>query len=143
MLTDGRTDGNLHAYVDSMSPVLKQVRQQAPHMKIPTCEQRTASQQKNRLEWSVEKKNLTVSFTDNILHKSFKYRYSGTSFNGHHITDTFLMPLYPLKILTPSSLVTRICTVCHSVCEFISTAWIKYSDWLKIGSGRGILIYSA
>ena len=36
-----------------------------------------------------------------------------------------------------------ICTVCHSVCEFISITKIKYSDWLKIGSGCGILIYSA
>ena len=36
-----------------------------------------------------------------------------------------------------------ICTVCHSVFEFISTTWIKQSDWLKIGNGRGILIYSA
>ena len=25
----------------------------------------------------------------------------------------------------------------------MSTIWIKYSDWLKIGNGRGILIYSA
>ena len=36
-----------------------------------------------------------------------------------------------------------ICTVCHEVCEFISTILIKWSDWLKIGSGLGILIYSA
>ena len=36
-----------------------------------------------------------------------------------------------------------ICTVCHSVCEFLSTIWIKSSDWLKIRNGRGILIYSA
>ena len=36
-----------------------------------------------------------------------------------------------------------ICTVCHSVCKFISTTWIKQSDWLKIGSGRDSLIYSA
>ena len=34
-------------------------------------------------------------------------------------------------------------TVCHSVCEFIATIQIKSSDWLKIRSGRGILIYSA
>ena len=37
----------------------------------------------------------------------------------------------------------RICTVCHQVCEFIATIQIKHSDWLKIRSGRGILIYSA
>ena len=36
-----------------------------------------------------------------------------------------------------------ICTVCHSVCEFISTIWIKQSDWLTIRNGHGILIYSA
>ena len=38
-----------------------------------------------------------------------------------------------------------ICTVCHlvPVCEFISTIWIKESDWLTIRSGHGILIYSA
>ena len=36
-----------------------------------------------------------------------------------------------------------ICTVCHSVCEFISTIWIKESDWLTVRSGHGILIYSA
>ena len=36
-----------------------------------------------------------------------------------------------------------ICTVCHSACEFISTIWIKESDWLTIRSRRGILIYSA
>ena len=37
------------------------------------------------------------------------------------------------------------CTVCHYVCEFVSTTWIDYSDWLKIRSGRPhcILIYSA
>ena len=34
-------------------------------------------------------------------------------------------------------------TVFHSVCEFISTMWIKESDWLKIRSGCAILIYSA
>ena len=27
--------------------------------------------------------------------------------------------------------------------DFMSTMWIKESDWLKIRSGRGILIYSA
>ena len=36
-----------------------------------------------------------------------------------------------------------ICTVCHLVYEFMSTIWIKESDWLKIRNGRGILIYSA
>ena len=36
-----------------------------------------------------------------------------------------------------------ICTVCHQVCEFIANIWIKQSDWLKIRSRRGILIYSA
>ena len=36
-----------------------------------------------------------------------------------------------------------ICTVCHEVCEFVSTNWIKLSDWLKILSRHGILIYSA
>ena len=40
-----------------------------------------------------------------------------------------------------------ICTVCHSVFEYISkyisTTWIKKSDWLKIRSRHGILIYSA
>ena len=34
-------------------------------------------------------------------------------------------------------------TVCHSVFEFVSTTWIKQSDWLKIKSGHGIWIYSA
>ena len=36
-----------------------------------------------------------------------------------------------------------ICTVCHQVCEFIATIRIKQSDWVKIRSGCGILIYSA
>ena len=36
-----------------------------------------------------------------------------------------------------------ICTVCHSVCEFISIIWIKESDWLAVRSGHRILIYSA
>ena len=36
-----------------------------------------------------------------------------------------------------------ICTVCYSVCKFLSTIWIKESDWLTIRSGCGILIYSA
>ena len=36
-----------------------------------------------------------------------------------------------------------ICTVCHTVCEFIATIQIKHSDLLKIRSGHGILIYSA
>ena len=36
-----------------------------------------------------------------------------------------------------------ICTVCHLVCEFISTIWINESHWLKIRIGHGILIYPA
>ena len=36
-----------------------------------------------------------------------------------------------------------ICTVCQSVCEFVSTILIKSYDWLKTRSGHGILIYSA
>ena len=36
-----------------------------------------------------------------------------------------------------------ICTVCHSVCDFISIIWINELDWLTIRTGRGILIYSA
>ena len=32
-----------------------------------------------------------------------------------------------------------ICTLCHNVCEFESTTWIKLSYWLKIRSKRGIL----
>ena len=36
-----------------------------------------------------------------------------------------------------------ICTVCHSVCEFVSATWIKQSDWLTFRSRCGILIYSA
>ena len=36
-----------------------------------------------------------------------------------------------------------ICTVYHQVCKFIATIWIKRRDWLKIRSGRGILISSA
>ena len=35
------------------------------------------------------------------------------------------------------------CTVCHQVCEFIAKVRIQQSDWLKIRSGCGILIYSA
>ena len=27
---------------------------------------------------------------------------------------------------------------CHSVCEFVSTSWVKWPDWLTIRSGRGI-----
>ena len=29
------------------------------------------------------------------------------------------------------------------ICVFISTSWTKYSDWMKIRSGRIILTYSA
>ena len=36
-----------------------------------------------------------------------------------------------------------ICSNCHLVCEFVSTAGIKYFDWLIIRSMRNILIYSA
>ena len=36
-----------------------------------------------------------------------------------------------------------ICTVWHQECKFIATILIKYPDWLKIRSGRGILIHSA
>ena len=35
-----------------------------------------------------------------------------------------------------------ICIFCHSVVQFISTVWIKKSDWLTIRSGSGILINS-
>ena len=48
----------------------------------------------------------------------------------------------------PEQLVWRsqliwIYAVCYSVYEFISTIWIKESDWLKIWKGFGFLIYSA
>ena len=33
-----------------------------------------------------------------------------------------------------------ICTVCHSVCEFISAIWFNKSNWLTIRRGCGILI---
>ena len=33
-----------------------------------------------------------------------------------------------------------ICTVCHSVVEFVSITRITKTDWLKIRSGRGIFI---
>ena len=36
-----------------------------------------------------------------------------------------------------------ICTVCHTVYEFMSTIWTKLPDWLKISRGHGILINSA
>ena len=36
-----------------------------------------------------------------------------------------------------------ICSVCHLICEFLSKTRIKWSDWLEIRSGHGILIYSA
>ena len=36
-----------------------------------------------------------------------------------------------------------ICSVCYSVYEFISKTLIKKSDWLKIRSGHGIMIYLA
>ena len=36
-----------------------------------------------------------------------------------------------------------ICTVCRKVCEYVSTTWIMSSDWQKIRSGHGILIFSA
>ena len=36
-----------------------------------------------------------------------------------------------------------ICSVCQLVSEFISTIWIKESDWLKIINEHDILIYSA
>ena len=34
-----------------------------------------------------------------------------------------------------------ICTVCHSVCGFISTIWIKYSNWLTISSKWAWLVH--
>ena len=56
-------------------------------------------------------------------------------------------PGYTLLLQTdPDQLASQliwICTVCHTVYEFISTIWIKLHDRLKIRSGRGILIYSA
>ena len=36
-----------------------------------------------------------------------------------------------------------LCTVCHTVCEFVSTTWIKQSDWWTVNSECGTLIYSA
>ena len=58
----------------------------------------------------------------------------------------YTLPLQTVKIqiswLLWSQLIW-ICTVCHSECEFISTIWIKESDWLKTWKGCGILIYSA
>ena len=59
-----------------------------------------------------------------------------------------LVPLNPdipyfCKQCRSRSVLIWICTVCHSVCVFVSTSWIKLSDWLKIRSGCCILIYSA
>ena len=54
----------------------------------------------------------------------------------------YTLPLQTVQIQI-SRLLIWICTVCHSVCEFISTIWIKESDWLTIRSGRSILNYSA
>ena len=45
-------------------------------------------------------------------------------------------------ICTVCHYVCMISSVSHYVCVFIATIWIKQSDWLKIRSGRGILIYS-
>ena len=36
----------------------------------------------------------------------------------------------------------RTCIVCHLVCEFIVTIWIKYSDWLKIRWARHLNLFS-
>ena len=33
-------------------------------------------------------------------------------------------------------------SICHSVCQFISTVLSKYSDWLTIRNEHGILIFS-
>ena len=50
-----------------------------------------------------------------------------------------------LLLLNPdiSCLLIWIRTVCHSVHEYVSTTWIKSSDWLTIRNGHDILIYSA
>ena len=63
-------------------------------------------------------------------------------------------PIYPAfaNSVTPDQLDLKKTTdldlhclhfVCHLECELLSTTWIKKSDWLKIRSGCGILIYPA
>ena len=58
----------------------------------------------------------------------------------------YALPLQTVQIQVSwllRSQLTWICTVCNSVCEVILIICIKWSDLLKIWSGRGILIYSA
>ena len=53
------------------------------------------------------------------------------------------MPCFA-NILDPDKLASEKANWSGSaLCEFIATIWIKLSDWLKIRSGSGILIYSA
>ena len=64
-----------------------------------------------------------------------------------HLTLVLLNPdihLYPVfaNSVDPDQLASKT-GLCHLIYEFMSTIWIKLPDWLKIRSGRGILIYSA
>ena len=53
---------------------------------------------------------------------------------------TWIYPAFANSVY-PDQLIL-ICTVCHSVYEFMSTISIKASDWLTFRNGRGLLIYS-
>ena len=82
------------------------------------------------------------------------------SFSLQWVKPSFLLTILTFVLLNPDiprlckqsrsrsvgfwrSQLIWICTVWHWISEFISTTWIKLFDWLKIGSGCGILIYSA
>ena len=51
----------------------------------------------------------------------------------------FTLP-FQTVVIQINWLLIWICTVSHLVSKFISTIWIKKSDWLRIISGCGILI---
>ena len=96
--------------------------------------------------------NLKAKQTELYYLKPTTYMYL-----SHKISERFNLAIFlTLVLLDPDILCSCkqcrsrsvgffrswIYTVCHSVCEFVATNWIKQSDWLKIRSWWGILIYS-
>ena len=82
-----------------------------------------------------------------IWSKRISQKYSGSTIEYISLTLVLLNPDVPCLCKQCRSRSVGfwrlICTVCHSLCEFIATIWIKWSDWLTVRNGRGILIYSA
>ena len=89
-----------------------------------------------------EHSSLTFQGRTNLTERKLFPFQRQANLNTYPAEPSCTLPLQTVWIQI-SWLLIQICTVCCLVSEFISTIWIKESDWLRIISGHGILIYWA